>query len=162
MLESIHHTRMRAALEEAHLAFARDEVPIGAVAVHSVSGEIIARAGNRTRELCDPTAHAEMQIIREICRLECAQRAPEYDIYITLEPCPMCAAALSYARVRTIYFGASDVKSGALTSSIQLYSFSPLHHKPVVIPGVLADPCAQILKDFFAQKRAQKNAVEMI
>lgn len=160
MLESIHHTRMRVALEEAHLAQIRNEVPIGAIAVHHSSGEILARAGNRTREYCDPTAHAEMQIIRDICRYVRAQRAPEFDIYITLEPCPMCAAALSYARVKTIYYGANDPKSGALTSALKLYSFAPLHHKPKVIPGVLEDECAQIITGFFEKKRIDQKSIK--
>lgn len=153
MNEDLHHTRMRAALEEARLAGERDEVPIGAVLVHRESGKIVAKGGNRTIEHCDPTAHAEVQLIRMICAQEGAQRIPDYDLYVTLEPCPMCAAAISYARIGTVHFGASDPKSGGLTSSVDLYSHAPLHHKPQVVSGLLADECGRILKDFFAKKR---------
>ncbi|MDD3020311.1 MAG: nucleoside deaminase [Alphaproteobacteria bacterium] len=148
-----HHTRMLAALEEARLAGERDEVPIGAVLVHRDSGKITARAGNRTIEHCDPTAHAEIQVIRDVCQHEGAQRIPDYDLYVTLEPCPMCAAAISFARIGTVYFGASDPKSGGLTSTVNLYGHSQLHHKPSVVSGILQEECAEILKNFFALKR---------
>jgi tRNA(adenine34) deaminase len=104
-------TPMEAALEEARAAAVRDEVPIGAVLVDSRTGKIVARAGNHTIEMRDPTAHAEIQVIRDICRKEGAQRIPEYDLYVTLEPCPMCAAAISYARIRPLgYRGAGSQK----------------------------------------------------
>ena len=148
------HNRMQAALEEARLAFHRDEVPIGAVLVHRDTGEIVARAGNRTIEQADPTAHAEILVIREICKTLGVQRIPEYDLYVTIEPCPMCAAAISFARIGTVIFGASDPKSGGITSPVDLYSKPQLHHKPAVLPGLIADDCAQIMKDFFVRKRA--------
>lgn len=151
--EDPHHTRMQAALEEARLAASRDEVPIGAVLVHRESGEILARAGNRTIAVCDPTAHAEIQVIREICEKEGAQRIPDYDLYVTLEPCPMCAAAISYARIGTVYFGASDPKSGGLTTPVSMYSHLQLHHKPKVVSGLMQDECSSLLKEFFAKKR---------
>lgn len=147
------HIRMLAALEEAEKAAARDEVPIGAVLVDSRSGEIVARSGNRSIETSDPTAHAEIQVIRDICAQTGVQRLPEYDLYVTLEPCPMCAAAISFARIRKLVFGARDPKSGGITSTVQLYSFPQLHHKPEISEGVLAHECGQILKDFFAKKR---------
>lgn len=144
---------MRAALEEARLAALRDEVPIGAVLVHRASGEIVARAGNRTIEQHDPTAHAEIQVIRAICQQVGAQRIPEYDLYVTLEPCPMCAAAISFARIGTVYFGATDPKSGGITSGVDLYSHSQIHHKPQIISGILEEDCASILREFFKARR---------
>lgn len=146
---------MTAALEEAAHAAARDEVPIGAVLVDSRSGEIVARSGNCGVASADPTAHAEIQVIREICHREGVQRLPDYDLYVTLEPCPMCAAAISFARIRRVVFGATDLKSGGLTGELDLYSFPQLHHKPEVTGGVLSDSCSRILKDFFAGKRAK-------
>lgn len=153
MLNEDDHNRMRAALEEARFAFERDEVPIGAVLVHRESGNIVARAGNRTIEQADPTAHAEILVIREMCQELGVQRIPEYDLYVTIEPCPMCAAAISFARIHTVTFGATDPKSGGLTSPLNMYTHSQLHHKPVVKSGVLGEECAQMMKDFFARKR---------
>lgn len=148
---------MSAALEEARLAGQRDEVPIGAVLVDTRTGEIVSRAGNRTIEQADPTAHAEILVIRELCRKLGVQRLPEYDLYVTLEPCPMCAAAISFARIRTLFYGADDPKSGAVTSqNINLYGFPQLHHTPAVETGILQNECSQILKDFFAEKRRPK------
>jgi tRNA(adenine34) deaminase len=147
------HSRMLSALEEARCAGARDEVPIGAVLVNRITGQIAAKAGNRTIELSDPTAHAEILVIREMCKKEGVQRLPDYDLYVTIEPCPMCAAALSFARVQTVIFGATDPKSGGLTSAVDLYSKPQLHHKPMVKSGLLANECGQIMKEFFALKR---------
>ncbi len=146
---------MQAALAEAHKAYARDEVPIGAVLVDSRTGEIVARASNATREMADPTAHAEILAIREMAKQLGVQRLPEYDLYVTLEPCPMCASAISFARIRRLVFGAMDPKSGGLTHGPKLYDHAQLHHKPEVISGVLAEECGQILKDFFATKRGK-------
>ena len=153
MTEKIDHIRMKAALEEAQAAANREEVPIGAVLVDSRSGEIVARAGNRTLEHTDPTAHAEILLIRELCAQVGAQRLPEYDLYITLEPCPMCAAAISFARIRRVVFGASDPKSGGITSPMKMYEHAQIHHKPEILAGVMACECSQLLKDFFAKKR---------
>ena len=147
------HSRMLSALEEARCAGIRDEVPIGAVLVNRITGQIVAKAGNRTIECSDPTAHAEILVIREICQKLGVQRIPDHDLYVTIEPCPMCAAALSFARIHTIIFGATDPKSGGITSSVDLYSKSQLHHKPIIKSGILADECSQLMKDFFAQKR---------
>lgn len=149
----LHQSLMSVALEQAHMAAARDEVPIGAVLVHRESGKIIACAGNRTIEKRDPSAHAEMEVIREACLLAGAQRIPEYDLYVTLEPCPMCAAAISYARIGTVYFGASDPKSGGITSEVDLYSKPQIHHKPQIVSGILAEECSLILKEFFQCRR---------
>ena len=148
---------MRVALKEANLCIARDEVPIGAVLVEKDTGKIVAQAGNRTRELADPSAHAEILVIREQCKKLGVQRLPEYDLYVTLEPCPMCAAAISYARIHTLHIGAADPKSGGVLSGPALYGHSQLHHKPDVVSDILAEDCGHILTDFFKQKRQTKN-----
>lgn len=147
------HIAMCAALEEARCAGKRDEVPIGAVLVNNNTGVIVARAGNRSIEHSDPSAHAEMLVIRALCRELGVQRLPEYDLYVTLEPCPMCAAALSFARIRTLIFGASDPKSGGVTSAVNLYQFPQMHHKPIIKKGLMEEECGHILKEFFAAKR---------
>ena len=144
---------MLAALEEARLAGLRDEVPIGAVLVHSVTGEIVARAGNCTIAHSDPTSHAEILVIRDLCTQLGVQRLPEYDLYVTLEPCPMCAAAISFARINTLIFGANDPKSGGISSSMNLYQHPQMHHKPTVKSGLMEEECSMILKSFFASKR---------
>jgi len=144
---------MRAALEEAKKAAALDEVPIGAVLVDPDKGKIIAAHGNRTREMCDPTAHAEILCIREICSWNETQRAPGYDLYVTLEPCAMCAAAISFARFNRVIFGADDPKGGGVLHGGKFYDQSTCHHKPQITHGILADKCGQILKDFFKSKR---------
>ena len=115
------HTLMTLAMEEAKKAYARDEVPIGAVLVHSQSGEVVTRNGNRTNELADPTAHAEILVIREQCKKLGVQRIPDYDLYVTLEPCTMCAAAISFARIRRLVFGASDPKGGGVINGVEFF-----------------------------------------
>lgn len=147
------HTYMRAALEEAQKAAERDEVPIGAVLVHRESGDITARNGNRTRELNDPTAHAEILVIREMCQIEGAQRIPGYDLYVTLEPCTLCAAAISFARIGKVTYGASDSKGGGIDHGAKFYAQPTCHHRPDVQSGVLERECGQILKNFFKSKR---------
>lgn len=142
---------MEAAIAEAKAAALRGEVPIGAVVARD--GEILARAGNRTRELADPTAHAEMLAIREACRLSASERLPGADLYVTLEPCPMCAAAISFARIRRLYFGASDEKGGAVISGIRLYSQPVCHHAPEIYPGFAETIISEMLKSFFRKKR---------
>lgn len=144
---------MRAALEEAKAAAARGEVPIGAVLVHGESGHIAARHGNRTLALNDPTAHAEILCIREICERENAQRIPGYDLYVTLEPCAMCAAAVSFARLRRVIFGASDPKGGGILHGGRFYEQPTCHHRPQTSHGLMAEECGQILKDFFRALR---------
>lgn len=144
---------MGIALEEANAAKGRDEVPIGAVLVDVASGDIIARAGNRTRELNDPSAHAEMLVIREACEKTGAQRIPEHDLYVTLEPCTMCAAAISFARIRRVVIGAIDQKGGGVLHGAKFYDQPTCHWRPEVVSSILADECGQILKDFFSEKR---------
>lgn len=149
---------MQAALEEAKKAASRDEVPIGAVIVHAGSGEIIARAGNRTIEYSDPTAHAEILAIREACEKAGVQRIPDYDLYVTLEPCAMCAAAISFARFRRLVIGAPDEKGGGVLHGPQFYTQPTCHHRPDVTHGIMADECGEILKTFFRSKRLSDKA----
>lgn len=142
---------MNAALEEAKKAGERGEVPIGAVVV--LNGEIIARAGNRTRELNDITAHAEIVAIREASMALNDERLTGADLYVTLEPCTMCAAAISFARIRRLYYGAEDPKGGAVDSGVRFYGSPTCHHVPDVYSGLAEREAADILKDFFAGKR---------
>lgn len=142
---------MEAAFAEAEAAARRGEVPIGAAVV--AGGDILARAGNRTRELNDPTAHAEMLAIREACRLAGSERLPEADLYVTLEPCPMCAAAISFARIRRLYFGAVDEKGGAVVSGVRLYAQPTCHHAPETYAGLSERRAAALLKSFFRDRR---------
>ncbi|MCO5145218.1 MAG: nucleoside deaminase [Aquamicrobium sp.] len=142
---------MEAAFAEAEAAARRGEVPIGAVVV--AGGEILARAGNRTRELNDPTAHAEVLAIREACRLTGSERLPDADLYVTLEPCPMCAAAISFARIRRLYFGAVDEKGGAVVSGVRLYAQPTCHHAPETYAGLSERRAAALLKSFFRDRR---------
>ena len=112
-------------------------------------GAVLARSGNRTLELKDPTAHAEMLAIREACRATDSERLPDADLYVTLEPCAMCAAALSFARIRRLYFGAADEKGGAVVSGTRFYASPTCHHRPEVIGGVGASKSAELLREFF-------------
>lgn len=140
-------------MEEAKRAAARDEVPIGAVLVHHDSGEVAARDGNRTIELSDPTAHAEILVIRAVCKDLGVQRIPDYDLYVTLEPCAMCAAAISFARIRHLVFGARDEKGGGVLHGGRFFEQPTCHHRPLVEYGVMAEECGEILKEFFRGKR---------
>jgi tRNA(adenine34) deaminase len=142
---------MDAALDEARAAGARGEVPVGAVLV--MGGAIVARAGNRTREMCDPTAHAEILVIRAACAALGAERLVGADLYVTLEPCAMCAAAISAARVARLYYGASDAKSGGVAFGARVFSHPQCHHAPEVYDGIGADQSEALLRDFFAAKR---------
>lgn len=144
---------MRIAMEEAKAAGARGEVPIGAVLVSRESGEIAAKAGNRTIELSDPTAHAEILAIREVCAAARAQRIPEYDLYVTLEPCAMCAAAIAFARIPRLIVGAQDPKGGAVWHGPEFFEQPTCHHKIILEQGLMADEAGKILKDFFAVRR---------
>lgn len=143
---------MDLALEQARLAAARGEVPVGAVIV-SPDGRVVAVDGNRSRELSDPTAHAELLVIREACRAAGSERLPGHDLYVTLEPCPMCAAAISFARIRRLYYGAGDPKGGGVEHGARVFSHPTCHHVPDVYPGLGEDAAAEILKSFFAQRR---------
>ena len=142
---------MEAALEEARSAGERGEVPIGAVVVCDEA--IVARAGNRTLELKDPTAHAEILAIRQACAELDNERLEKCDLYVTLEPCPMCAAAISYARIRRLYFGAEDMKGGAVEHGVRFFGDPSCHHAPDVYSGMAASQSSQLLRDFFAARR---------
>lgn len=144
---------MQAALEEANKAGARDEVPIGAVLVDMHNGEIAARSGNRTRELYDPTAHAEILVIRAMCEKEGAQRIPDYALYVTLEPCAMCAAAIAFARIPLLVFGAEEPKGGGVLHGGKFFDQPTCHHKIEVRHNILAEECSTLLTDFFKKKR---------
>jgi tRNA(adenine34) deaminase len=142
---------MDAALDEARAAAARGEVPVGAVVVRG--GEVVARAGNRTRELADPTAHAEMLAIREACRVLGSERLVGHDLYVTLEPCPMCAAAISAARIGRLYYGAADPKSGGVAVGARVFSHPQCHHVPEVYDGIGGREAEALLKAFFEGRR---------
>ena len=142
---------MAVALQEAEKAQSRNEVPVGAVLVKD--GLIIASAGNRTRELNDPTAHSEMLVIREATKNLGQERLTGCDLYVTLEPCPMCAAAISFARIRRLYFAASDRKGGAVENGVRLYQSETCHHAPEVYSGLSESKAAYLLKTFFKKKR---------
>ena len=143
---------MDLALAEATEAAARGEVPVGAVVV-SASGEVLARAGNRTLELRDPTAHAEMLALRAAAEAHGSERLTDCDLYVTLEPCAMCAGAISFARIRRLYFGASDPKGGAVEHGSRFFSQPTCHHAPDVYGGIGETAAAALLKDFFAERR---------
>ncbi len=153
MFSSDDHSHMRAAMEEANKASARGEVPIGAVLVSVATGQIVARAGNATLKLTDPTAHAEILVIRQQCAENGAQRIPEYDLFVTLEPCAMCAATIAFARIRRLVFAASDPKSGGVLHGGRFYEQPTCHHKIIVEHGLMAEEAGQVLKEFFAARR---------
>ncbi|WP_108384381.1 nucleoside deaminase [Yoonia sediminilitoris] len=144
-------SHMDAALNQASQAAARGEVPVGAVLVQN--GQVIALAGNRTRELNDPTAHAEMLVIRQACAEMGQERLAGCDLYVTLEPCPMCAAAISNARIARLYYGAADPKSGGIAQGPRIFSHPQCHHVPDVYDGIGAAASEALLRDFFAQRR---------
>jgi cytosine deaminase len=142
---------MQMALDEARAAAARGEVPIGAVIVHK--DKVLARAGNRTRELNDVTAHAEIVAIRMAAEVLGDERLVDADLYVTLEPCTMCAAAISFARIRRLYYGAPDPKGGAVESGVRFYASPTCHHAPDIYSGIAEMESAGILRDFFRQRR---------
>jgi len=145
-------SHMDAALEEARAAARRGEVPVGAVVV-SPQGRIVARAGNRTRELSDPTAHAEILALRQACAAAGSERLPGHDLYVTLEPCPMCAAAISGARIARLYYGAADPKSGGVSVGPRIFTHPQCHHVPEVYDGIAAAEAEAMLRSFFADRR---------
>lgn len=144
---------MDLAFAEAEAAAARGEVPIGAVIVDGQGG-IIAVAGNRTLELKDPTAHAEILAIRAACARLGSERLPGCDLYVTLEPCPMCATAISFARVRRLYFGAADEKGGGVEHGPRIFAHPTCHHAPEIYGGLSERRAADLLRAFFAARRS--------
>ena len=143
---------MTLALKEAQLAAGRGEVPVGAVLI-APGGRVIASDGNRTRELSDPTAHAEILVMRHACRATGSERLMGFDLYVSLEPCAMCAAAISFARIRRLYFGAGDEKMGGVEHGARFFSQPTCHHQPDVYGGIAETEAARLLKDFFARRR---------
>lgn len=142
---------MQIAIDEARAAGHRGEVPVGCVVVRN--GEVVARAGNRTLELRDPTGHAELLAIRAAAAALASERLTDCDLYVTLEPCAMCAAAMSFARIRRLYFGAADLKGGAVEHGVRFFAAPTCHHRPEVYGGINESECAGLLRDFFAARR---------
>lgn len=142
---------MKLALDEARAAAGRGEVPVGAVVVRD--GAVLAAAGNRTLELKDPTAHAEMLALRAAAAAAGSERLIGADLYVTLEPCPMCAGAISFARIRRLYYGAGDEKGGAVEHGVRLYGSPTCHHAPEVYSGIGEREAAEVLRDFFRARR---------
>jgi tRNA(adenine34) deaminase len=143
---------MQIAIEEARAAAARGEVPIGCAIVRN--GTVIARAGNRTIADRDPTAHAELVAIRAASAALGSERLADCDLYVTLEPCAMCATAMSFARIRRLYFGAADPKGGAVEHGVRFFAAPTCHHRPEVYGGINESECAAPLKDFFQARRS--------
>ena len=143
---------MELALAEARAAALRGEVPVGAVIV-APGGKVVAAAGNRVRELHDPTAHAEVLAIRAACAALGSERLPGHDLYVTLEPCAICAGAISAARIERLYYGAADPKSGAVAVGARVFSHPQCHHVPQVYDGIAASEAEALLKAFFSAKR---------
>ena len=142
---------MDMALDEARAAGEAGEVPIGCVIVRG--GAVVARAGNRTLTDCDPTAHAELIAIREAAALLGSERLDDCDLYVTLEPCAMCAGALAFARIRRLYYGAADPKGGAVDNGVKFFASPSCHHRPDVYSGLSAAEASALLKEFFRARR---------
>jgi tRNA(adenine34) deaminase len=143
---------MDLALEQARLAGAREEVPIGAVIVAS-DGRVLAAEGNRTEERHDPTAHAELLAIRAAAAAVGAPRLVDCDLYVTLEPCPMCAQAISFARIRRLYYGAADPKGGGVDNGARIFAQASCHHRPDIYSGIGERESAGLLRSFFSERR---------
>ena len=144
-------SHMETALDAAREAARRGEVPVGAVVVKD--GAVVAVAGNRTRELCDPTAHAEILAIREACNTLKTERLSGCDLYVTLEPCAMCGAAIAAARIARLYYGAGDPKSGGVAHGARVFAHPQAHHVPEIYDGIGAEAAADLLRRFFAERR---------
>ncbi len=147
---------MKIALKEAQKAFNQDEVPIGAVIVDPVDEKVIARAHNLGEHTKDALAHAEVEVMRKACRKLKQNRLWGLDLYVTLEPCTMCAAAASFMRIRKIYYAAEDVKGGAIENGVTFYNSSTCHYRPQTEAGLMADQASDLLKSFFKAKRHEK------
>lgn len=143
---------MEQALTEARAAAARGEVPVGAVVI-APDGQVVAAAGNRTREMSDPTAHAEILAIRAACAAARSERLPGYRLWVTLEPCPMCAAAISAARIAVLYYGAADPRMGGVAHGARVFDHPQCHHRPEVYEGIRATEAGNLLRDFFIERR---------
>lgn len=150
-LMQMHEAFMREALKEAEKAGAIGEVPIGAIIVQN--GEIIARGHNRSIIDCDPTAHAEIVAIREACRIMSNYRLPNTTLYVTLEPCTMCAGSFLHTRINTVVYGAGDSRNGALGTNLNVNDYKAFNHKLTIIPRVLQEECSTLIKAFFKKRR---------
>ena len=144
---------MQLALVQAQLAAEIDEIPVGCLIVNPSGNEIIASTHNRNQHTFDATAHAEILAIRQACEKISQNRLWDMDMYVTLEPCAMCAAAISFARIKNLYFGAYDEKGGAVVNGVKFYEQKTCHHKPEVHGGIMEKQCSEILKQFFQNKR---------
>lgn len=144
---------MQNAIAQAEAAAERGEVPVGAVLVDAMTGEILAAHGNIVEGLDDPTAHAEILVIRAACKARGEPRLPDCDLYVTLEPCSMCATAISFARLRRLYFGAYDPKGGGVDHGPRIFEQATCHHRPEIIGGVEESHCKELLQTFFAARR---------
>ena len=147
------NTYMSRAMDQAEAAAGRGEVPVGAVLVDPATGDVVAADGNRTRERDDPTAHAEMLVIRAAAAALGRERLGGLDLYVTLEPCPMCAQAISFARLRRLYFAAADEKSGGVEHGPRIFASSSCHHAPEVYGGIDETRAAALLREFFQARR---------
>lgn len=145
-------SHMPLALNEARAAALRGEVPVGAV-ITDPAGRVIASAGNRTRERHDPTAHAEIEVIRAACAAARSERLPGYRLWVTLEPCPMCAGAISAARIATLYYGADDLRMGGVRHGAMVFNHPQCHHRPEVHDGIAAVESRALLQQFFSTRR---------
>lgn len=145
-------SHMTIALSEAHAAAKRGEVPVGAVIIDP-DGQVVASAGNQCRELSDPSAHAEMLAIRAACSAIGSERLAGHDLYVTLEPCAMCASVIANARIKRLYYGASDEKSGGVEVGARVFSHSQTHHTPEIYAGISEAECTDLLRGFFATRR---------
>ena len=143
---------MHIALDEARAAAARGEIPVGAVVIDA-NGQVVAQAGNRTRELSDPSAHAEILVIREACLRLGQERLTDHDLYVTLEPCSMCAGLIAAARLRRLYYGATDEKSGGVGQGPRVFSHPQSHHSPEIFDGIDGAECGALLTTFFSRLR---------
>ena len=144
---------MQLALAQAQKAAAIDEIPVGCLIVNPAKNEVIAATHNRNQHTFDATAHAEILAIRQACEKLSQNRLWDMDMYVTLEPCTMCAAAISYSRIKNLYFGAFDEKGGAVVNGVKFYEQKICHHKPEIYGGILEKQCSEILKKFFHAKR---------
>ena len=145
-------SHMNRALAEAEAATERGETPVGAVVV-APDGAILGAGGNRVRELADPSAHAEMLVLRTAARAFGSERLTGCDLYVTLEPCPMCAGAISLARIRRLYYGAADPKTGGVDHGARVFAHPTCHHAPEVYGGIAEAECAALLRRFFRERR---------
>jgi len=144
---------MHCALLEAEKAFSQEEVPVGAVIVDAVTGEVIAATHNEMVGRKDPTAHAELLVLQQACTVKGIGRLEDCDLYVTLEPCPMCAQAISFSRIRRLYFGAYDPKGGGVDHGAKIFNASSCHHRPEIMGGLEEEKCSTLLKKFFEIRR---------